>query len=778
MASPSPSTLMKYHVFLSFRGEDTRLNFTTHLLQALKDKRLDVFFDEEKLERGEQLSQALSRAIAVSKMSIIVLSEDYASSKSCLAELSDIMDRYRSKQQIVLPIFYQVNPSDVENHDGSFKTSFDQHEATRSVDEVKRWKTAFAEVGKLEGWHIDGSISDRLETTHIKGIVAHETHQIEGITSDMSCMKNLCFRNNFLFENMTKLKYIILYFSSNPLLKDGRYKTLFTTQIGISFLPNELRYLQWDYYPFTSLSSSFSPKNLVVLKLPHGNIKQLWDEDNQEFPKIPNNFDELDLSETGIKKIPDFIELLDRLERLTLRNSMVKDVSSNISKLKSLKVLDLSGCPIVKSPEIPRSLTGLYLSGTLIEEVDLSSNSVSSNSRAKDASSSISKLESNRQIDKSSFPIVDVPSPSLMFVCMDRCKGLNLLSELPPYLHELNVHDCTSLKKVSFADQNLYEFDYLDADDTFFNEFTMLFCNCFNLNDESINNIEANAMLKIESLAKKWAAGFDWDNVDGDFPSFICCFPENKISASKFECQSENSSLSLKIAPNGGSGSRFLVFAICVVANLSYCPAFEHLECICEYQLRGAGGGNGGGGGHEEFSGLIDFSRLPEPEEFMGDHVFILSSINMSFGSAFEEIQVLNEVFQMRRVHKISIGGRGSAVGFIQPHCSVYNIGECSCDRRASTISAGPNAQGCTSLEKVSFPDPNLYQFNCIDYEYCGLFMRFSNCFSLNQDAVDNIEKNAMLKFGSLAKEWAREYDCFAVSGEVKFQQISSSLRA
>ncbi|XP_040934566.1 TMV resistance protein N-like [Gossypium hirsutum] len=152
---------MKYHVFLSFRGEDTRLNFTTHLLQALKDEGLDVFFDEEKLERGEQLSQALSRAIAVSNISIIVLSADYASSKSCLVELSDIMDRYSVEQQIVLPIFYHVNPSDVENIDGSFKKSFDEHETRRSVDEVKQWKTAFAEVGKLQGWHIDGSISDR-----------------------------------------------------------------------------------------------------------------------------------------------------------------------------------------------------------------------------------------------------------------------------------------------------------------------------------------------------------------------------------------------------------------------------------------------------------------------------------------------------------------------------------------------------------------------------------------------------------------------------------------
>ncbi|PPD85362.1 hypothetical protein GOBAR_DD17708 [Gossypium barbadense] len=215
------------------------------------------------------------------------------------------------------------------------------------------------------------------------------------------------------------------------------------------------------------------------------------------------------LSETGIKEVPDFIEHLDRLQWLTLTNSMVKDVSSNISKLKSLFSLDLSGCPIVK------------------------------------------------------FPTVDVRSPSLRFkslkyMHMDRCKSLKLLTELPPYLLKLNVLDCTSLEKVSFADQNLYQFDYLDAGDACFYEFTMLFRNCFNLNQESINNIEANAMLKIRSLAKKWAARFDCCGKIPDLSSLICCFPGNKISANKFKCQSMNSSLSLKTAPNGGGGSRFL----------------------------------------------------------------------------------------------------------------------------------------------------------------------------------------------------------------------------
>ncbi|KAK8577199.1 hypothetical protein V6N13_122191 [Hibiscus sabdariffa] len=169
----SSSCQSKYQVFLSFRGEDTRLNFTSHLLKALTDTGMNVFFDEEKLEKGEQLSLALSQAIAASNLSIIVLSVDYASSKSCLAELSDIMGRNGSQEHTVLPIFYHVDPSDVRNLSGSFKASFEEHESNRPLDEVKRWKAAFVEIGKLKGWHIEGGKFDRPDTEYIKDVVQY-----------------------------------------------------------------------------------------------------------------------------------------------------------------------------------------------------------------------------------------------------------------------------------------------------------------------------------------------------------------------------------------------------------------------------------------------------------------------------------------------------------------------------------------------------------------------------------------------------------------------------
>ncbi|KAG8480081.1 hypothetical protein CXB51_025143 [Gossypium anomalum] len=162
---------MEHQIFLSFRGEDTRLNFTANLLEALKDTGIN------------QLSQALSRAIAASNLSIIVLSIDYASSKSCLAELSEIMHHNRTQGHIVLPIFYHVDPSDVRNLGGIVKTCFDNHGSTR-LDQVQQWKAAFSEVGKLKGWHIEGGKSERPETLYIRDIVEYVTKKLTNSRPD------------------------------------------------------------------------------------------------------------------------------------------------------------------------------------------------------------------------------------------------------------------------------------------------------------------------------------------------------------------------------------------------------------------------------------------------------------------------------------------------------------------------------------------------------------------------------------------------------------------
>ena len=76
---------------LKFRGEDTCYGFTDHLYQALYDKGYSTFIDDN-LQRGEEISVELLKAIELSMISIIIFSKNYAYSTWCLDELVRILE--------------------------------------------------------------------------------------------------------------------------------------------------------------------------------------------------------------------------------------------------------------------------------------------------------------------------------------------------------------------------------------------------------------------------------------------------------------------------------------------------------------------------------------------------------------------------------------------------------------------------------------------------------------------------------------------------------------
>ncbi|KAG4906706.1 hypothetical protein JHK86_055190 [Glycine max] len=167
VGSSSSSSLMvsskKYDVFLSFRGEDTRMNFTSHLHEALKQKKVETYIDYQ-LEKGDEISPALIKAIEDSHVSIVILSENYASSKWCLEELSKILECKKKQGQIVIPVFHNIDPSHVRKQNGSYEKAFAKHEGEAKCN---KWKATLTEVANLAGW----DSRNRTESELLKDIV-------------------------------------------------------------------------------------------------------------------------------------------------------------------------------------------------------------------------------------------------------------------------------------------------------------------------------------------------------------------------------------------------------------------------------------------------------------------------------------------------------------------------------------------------------------------------------------------------------------------------------
>lgn len=153
----------RYQVFLSFRGIDVRKTFIGHLYKALDHAGFHPFMDEHGIEKGADIRSELEKAIRETRISIIVFSKNYASSKCCLEELVMILKR-RSSGHVVIPVFYDVDPSEVRHQIGSFKEAFTRHEEKlksetgerkeKLKDKTAIWRAALRKAANLSGMNL------------------------------------------------------------------------------------------------------------------------------------------------------------------------------------------------------------------------------------------------------------------------------------------------------------------------------------------------------------------------------------------------------------------------------------------------------------------------------------------------------------------------------------------------------------------------------------------------------------------------------------------------
>ncbi|XP_048133978.1 disease resistance protein L6-like [Rhodamnia argentea] len=180
----------EYEVFLSFRGPDTRHEFTDFLYHGLVDAGVRVFKDDTELRKGEVISKKLRSAIKKSKLYVPVFSQTYASSKWCLLELTLMVNNVSMSkgEKTILPIFLDVEPADLKLYTPLYKNAFRKHKQ-RDPNKVKVWTNALAKVAEISGWNVKkdqskaeivklvvGEVSERLKikeilvTEHLVGL--------------------------------------------------------------------------------------------------------------------------------------------------------------------------------------------------------------------------------------------------------------------------------------------------------------------------------------------------------------------------------------------------------------------------------------------------------------------------------------------------------------------------------------------------------------------------------------------------------------------------------
>ncbi|KAH9727027.1 Disease resistance-like protein DSC1 [Citrus sinensis] len=98
--------------------------------------------------------------------------------KWCLSELVKILDCKKMNGQIVIPVFYHVDPSDVRKQRGSFEEAFVEY-GKNFPHKVQKWRDALTEASSLSGYDATES---RTEAELVKEIAADIFKKLEDMS--------------------------------------------------------------------------------------------------------------------------------------------------------------------------------------------------------------------------------------------------------------------------------------------------------------------------------------------------------------------------------------------------------------------------------------------------------------------------------------------------------------------------------------------------------------------------------------------------------------------
>ena len=124
-----------HDVFISHASEDKDA-VVRPLAVALRDRGLDVWFDEFELRIGDSLRRKIDSGLARSRFGIVVLSQHFFKKGWPNYELDGLVTKAVTGDQILLPIWHNVSKDEVIQYSPSLADKLARNTATHTIEEI------------------------------------------------------------------------------------------------------------------------------------------------------------------------------------------------------------------------------------------------------------------------------------------------------------------------------------------------------------------------------------------------------------------------------------------------------------------------------------------------------------------------------------------------------------------------------------------------------------------------------------------------------------------
>jgi len=143
-----------YDVLINFSGEEIKKKFVSHLDSALSAVGFTTFLHHENAVKSTHIQQPI---LELCRVAIIVFTKTYSESAWCLHQLQQIIQWHQTYSRHVLPIYYEIEPSDVRLQKGDFGKAFkatahQTFSGQQLEDAMSRWSHALTNAANIFGW--------------------------------------------------------------------------------------------------------------------------------------------------------------------------------------------------------------------------------------------------------------------------------------------------------------------------------------------------------------------------------------------------------------------------------------------------------------------------------------------------------------------------------------------------------------------------------------------------------------------------------------------------